>query len=104
MQIDDGPTECTAPQEISAHDESDISGAESSIDKSMCGFNSDDDQGDDVDISFVSTCEPGSPQFSHGGMYQYSYYSNIRFIIRLVFLFIFPRWCNPDLPFRYCRQ
>ena len=88
MQIDDdGTTECTAPQKISAHDESDISGAESSISQCM-GLTLMMIKAT-METSFVSTCEPGSPQFSHGGMYQNRYYTVTGLyvsIIRLLFL------------------
>ena len=62
--VDDGHTECTHPQigVCASPEKSDISDNESLIDKSICVFNSDDDQGDDINISFESTGEAGSPQ------------------------------------------
>ena len=38
------------------------------MDESMYMFNSDDEQGEDVNISFESNCETGSPTRAHQGI------------------------------------
>lgn len=69
-----GHTKCTQP-EIGAYanpDKSDISDIKGLIDESMCVFNSDDDQTNDINISFESTGELGSPGILEGRFIYYS--------------------------------
>ena len=72
--VDGGHTECTQPEigACTSPDKSDISDIESLIDESMCVFNSDDDQANDINISFESTGELGSPGISEGRSIYYS--------------------------------
>ena len=77
--VDGGHTECTQPEigTCASPDKSDISDIESLIDESMCVFNSDDDRANDINISFESTGELGSPGISGGSSIYYSIASTI---------------------------
>ena len=65
---DDGYTECTPPDTRAyASPDNDISRRESLMDQSMHIFNSDDELGEHVNISFESNCETESPTHAHQG-------------------------------------
>ena len=66
---DDGHTEGTPPDGGAyASTDNDISERESLMDESMYMFNSDDELGEDVNISFESNCETGLPTRVHQGI------------------------------------
>ena len=60
---------CALPEEIDSNGSAagNCSEMEGTTDDSSSVLTSDASQGDDIDISFTSTCEADSPQASHQG-------------------------------------